>query len=125
MDKKEQKSLVKELMERLKESKNTPETELKGRKLYKSVFQTGKYITKEEEHQLVTLKNFIVAHPELSNEEIVEIFKAKKSQFGFLIEFESRFSDFMNEVRYSYGQLVHRIVQNRRLDEIQNKNQQK
>ena len=38
------------------------------------------------------------------------------NKFGFLIECDGRYRDFINDVRYSYGAFVHRVVQDRRND---------
>lgn len=117
MDRKEQRKLVKELLERISSRKEEPE--FYGRQVYKekTIFN-GKYLSKEEENMLVALKDFIRLNPTLTKEEIMGILNANKKRFKFLLDCEARYSDFFISVTNSLGALKHRIAYDRRSDEV-------
>ena len=120
MDRKEQKKLVKELLERIKLRKD--ELEFHGRQVYKEkVIFNSKYLSKDEEDMLVALKDFMRANPNLTQEEIMEILNSDKKKFKFLLDCEAKFSDFLISVTNSLGALKHKIAYDRHSEEILNR----
>jgi len=117
MEKIERKKLVKELLNKIKMRKEEPE--FFGRQVYKekTIFN-GKYLSKDEEDMLVSLKDFMRLNQNLTNEDILQILNSNKKQFKFLLDCEARYPDFFISVTNSLGALKHRIAYDRRSDEI-------
>lgn len=120
MDRKEQRKLVKELLERISSRKEEPE--FYGRQVYKekTIFNS-KYLSKDEESMLVALKDFIQSNPDLTQEEIMKILNSNKKKFKFLLDCEAKFSDFLISVTNSLGALKHKIAYDRHSEEILNR----
>ena len=117
MDRKEQKKLVKELLERIKLRKDEPE--FHGRQVYKekTIFN-NKYLSKDEEDLLVALKDFMSLNPDLTEEDVLQILNSNKRKFKFLLDCEVKYSDFLISVTNSLGALKYRIAHDRRSDEV-------
>lgn len=119
MEKSERKKLVKELALKVSARKELENKETTPYKMKLSF--NKKYLSKDQEHMLEALKDFLNMYPNLSKQEVMEVLSANKKMFQFLIDCEAKYFDFFESVKNSLGLLKHKIAQDKKFDEMLSK----